>query len=153
MMTMRAIPNPGRARATAKPQHALEDASRWQLWRQVHDDAERAAKDAEREQAREIMRRQMLGVDQKWFWNFVNELLEDWRADARQARIDRDFSRAALIDNRVDALCKDLERARPGREKAYSFCNLSPAAGWPSSPSSAYGRPAWPSLGDPPCRR
>ena len=96
-------PNPGHTRA-------LEDESCAALLRQVHVDAERAAADAEREQVRETLRRLMLGVDKKWFWRFVNEVLEEWRAEAREARIEREFPRAARIDNRVDALCKDLER-------------------------------------------
>jgi hypothetical protein len=89
---------------------ALEDESRAALLRQIHADAERAEAAAVREQARELMRRQMVGVDKRWFWDFVGEILERWRAEARQARIDRDLPRAARIDNRVDALCGDLER-------------------------------------------
>ena len=72
--------------------------------------AAREAADSERERARETLRRQHLGVDARWFWRFVNEVLEDWRAEANEARLERDFPRAAQIDNRVDGLCKDLER-------------------------------------------
>ena len=72
--------------------------------------AAREAADAERERARESLRRQHLGVDARWFWRFVNEVLDDWRAEANEARLERDFPRAARIDARVDGLCKDLER-------------------------------------------
>lgn len=86
-------------------QSALEDGSRTLLWRQLHADAERDA--AEREQARDL-RRQMLGVDRKWFWDFAIGVRDDLIAQRSEALLRRDHFAHASIDRRLEQLELDL---------------------------------------------
>jgi hypothetical protein len=62
--------------------------------------------------ARIAMREQMVSVDRKWFWSFMNELLDEWRAASSEARTNRDQAGADQIDRRVDALCAQLEKVQ-----------------------------------------
>lgn len=87
-------------------QSALEDGSRTLLWRQLHADAERDA--AEREQARETLRRQMLGVDRKWFWDFAIGVRDDLIAQRSEALLRRDHFARASIDRPLEQLEIDL---------------------------------------------
>jgi hypothetical protein len=63
-------------------------------------------------QARIAIREQMLSVDRTWFWDLMNELLDEWRADASKARSHSDHRRADQIERRVDALCEQLEKVQ-----------------------------------------
>jgi hypothetical protein len=60
--------------------------------------------------ARQALRRGTIAVDKQWFWRFMNELLDEWRADASQARTARNEALASVIDARADRLCKDLAK-------------------------------------------
>jgi hypothetical protein len=86
----------------------LEAASRRQLLRQIHTDAERAEAAAAREQARETLRRQMLGVDRKWFWDFAIGVRDDLIAQRSEALLSRDHFAHASIDRRLEQLETDL---------------------------------------------
>ena len=101
--TVATLADPAAIAAMREPEPTIErgyaaDATSRQAFMR---NAAREAADAERELARETLRRQHLGVDARWFWRFVNEVLEDWRAEANEARLERDFPRATRIDARI----------------------------------------------------
>lgn len=93
---------------SGRPQRALEDASRAALLRQVHADAERAEAVAAREQARESLRREMVGVDKKWFWAFAIGVRDDLIAQRSEALLRRDHFAHASIDRQLEQLETDL---------------------------------------------
>jgi hypothetical protein len=116
------VQNPGRAKVEAAVELLQLEIARLRVLQRAHDRREAAKRSASAEvdritadatrkaEARQALRARSVCVDRSWFWSFANEILDEWRAEASEARSHGQNGRADQIQRRCDSLCDQLTK-------------------------------------------
>jgi hypothetical protein len=73
-------------------------------------------------QARMALRAETFAIDKKWFMTHVNEVADDLREQAREARMAGQSMRADYLSNRVEALGREVDKILE-RERLFGSAN------------------------------
>ena len=69
-------------------------------------------------EARNATRELRVEVDRRWFWNFVNEVMDDLHQQANEARRAGEQMRVTQLENRIEALGNELDRIQKQQRPA-----------------------------------
>jgi hypothetical protein len=120
-------PSPGRARVAAAArllQEAIDELYREDRAKALEGERARAESDARAKrftlmaEARNATRELRVEVDRRWFWNFVNEVMDDLHQQANEARRAGEQMRVTQLENRIEALGNELDRIQKQQRPA-----------------------------------